>query len=55
MTNAQQLSKSARKTINAQITARQAELQTCKTAAALSCVLRDIERLQGILARGSWI
>lgn len=48
------LTKTARKTVNAQLAARREELKTCRTPAQVSCVLREIERLQAVLTRGTW-
>ena len=55
MNTTQALTKTAIKTINAQLAARREELKTCNTPAQLSSVLREVERLQAILARGSWV
>jgi len=55
MTSTQALTKTARKTINAQLAARREELRTCRTAAQVSSVLREVERLQAILTRGAWV
>ena len=52
MNTTQALPKSATKT---QLAARTAELKTCSTAAQVSSVLREVERLIAILVRGSWV
>jgi hypothetical protein len=54
MNTTQTLTKSARKTLNAQLDARKVELRGCVTAAQISCVLREIERIQAILESGRW-
>lgn len=50
----QAINPAQRRTLKTQLAARQDELRTCITPAQVSCVLREIERIQALLQSGRW-